>query len=89
MLPRSLPVLHAFFAVRYFVPYITQKAKPAFPPALARPCCQGRRFFLPSSVEQLRMKSGKTMMALCVMAGHSRFLQKRKGQVHSDSSVKI
>jgi hypothetical protein len=24
-LPRSLPVLHAFFAVRYFVPHITQK----------------------------------------------------------------
>jgi hypothetical protein len=25
MLPRSLPVLHAFFAARYFVPHITQK----------------------------------------------------------------
>ena len=41
MLPRSLPVLHAFFAVRYFVPHSTQKAKPAFPPPLARTCCQG------------------------------------------------
>jgi hypothetical protein len=40
MLPRSLPVLYAFFAVRYFVPHSTQKAKPAFPPALARSCCQ-------------------------------------------------
>jgi hypothetical protein len=39
-----LPVLHTFFAVRYFVPHITQKAKPAFPPALARTCCQGLRF---------------------------------------------
>jgi hypothetical protein len=45
MLPRSLPVLYAFFAARYFVPHITQKAKPAFPPALARTCCQGRRSF--------------------------------------------
>ena len=32
MLPPALPVLHAFFAVRYFVSHITQKAKPAFPP---------------------------------------------------------
>jgi hypothetical protein len=45
MLPRSLPVLHAFFAVRYFVPHITQKAKPTFPPALARPCCQAHTLF--------------------------------------------
>jgi hypothetical protein len=36
-------------------------------------------YFPPPSVEQLRMKAGKTMVALCVMAGHSRFLQKRKG----------
>jgi hypothetical protein len=43
--------------------------------------------FLPS-VEQLRVKSGKTMVGLSV-AGHSRFLQKRKGQVCSDSGVKI
>jgi len=34
---------------------------------------------LPSSVEQLRAKSGKTMVALCVVAGHRKFLQ-RKGQ---------
>nr|MBB6141892.1 hypothetical protein [Mucilaginibacter sp. X5P1] len=34
------------------------------------------------------MKSGKTMVALCVV-GHSRFLQQRKGQVRSDSRVKI
>ncbi|WP_157682255.1 hypothetical protein [Mucilaginibacter mallensis] len=75
-----------------FVPHITQKAKPAFPPALARPCCQGPRFFyhgsfkalsfgegwarlLSLSVEQLRMKSGKTIVALC-MAGHRKFLQR-------------
>ena len=32
MLPRALPVLYAFFAVRHFVPHITQKAKPSFPP---------------------------------------------------------
>jgi hypothetical protein len=44
MLPRSLPVLYAFFAVRYFVSHITQKAKPSFPPALARTCCQGHAF---------------------------------------------
>jgi hypothetical protein len=89
MLPRSLPVLHAFFAVRYFVPHITQKAKPAFPPALACTCCQGLRFFEASSqsVEQLRMKSGKTMMALCVMAEHSGFLLKRRVRA-SDSGVK-
>jgi hypothetical protein len=44
MLPRSLLVLYAFFAVQHFVLHITQKAKPAFPPALARTCCQGLRF---------------------------------------------
>jgi hypothetical protein len=32
MLPRSLPVLYAFFAVRYLVSHIIQKAKPGFPP---------------------------------------------------------
>ena len=31
------------------------------------------------SVEQLRMKSGKAMVALSAKAGHSRFLQKGKG----------
>nr|MBB6140254.1 hypothetical protein [Mucilaginibacter sp. X5P1] len=44
---------------------------------------------LPPSVEQLRAKSGKTMVALRVMAGHSRFLQKGKGEARSDSRVKI
>jgi len=36
-------------------------------------------FSLFPSVEQLRAKVGKTMVALSAMAGHSRFLQKRKG----------
>jgi hypothetical protein len=36
-----------------------------------------RTYFSPPSVEQLRMKAGKTMVALCVMAGHSGFLLKR------------
>jgi hypothetical protein len=44
--------------------------------------------FSSPSVEQLRVKSGKTMVALSV-AGHSRFLQKREGRVCSDSRVKI
>jgi hypothetical protein len=77
-----------------FVPHITQKAKPSFPP-LRWPALVVRAYalfnsgsfkvlyinkvFLSPSVEQLRMKAGKTMVALNAMAGHSRFLQKRKG----------
>jgi hypothetical protein len=34
---------------------------------------------LPPSVEQLRVKTGKTMLALCVMAGIAGLLQKRTG----------
>jgi len=61
--------------------HITQKAKPAFPP-LRWPALvvRSHAFSFFPSVEQLRMKSGKTMAALCAMAGHSRFLQKGKGQ---------
>ena len=33
-----------------FVPHITQKAKPAFPPSLARPCCQLPVLFILFSV---------------------------------------
>ncbi|SDT41505.1 hypothetical protein SAMN05216490_3397 [Mucilaginibacter mallensis] len=91
MLLRSLPVLHAFFAVRHIRAFTSHKKLNrhsrlyAGPPLLSGPMLF-LFFFL--SVEQLRAKSGKTMVALCV-AGHSRFLLKRKGQVSSDSRVKI
>jgi hypothetical protein len=49
-------------------------------------CCKDLSF---PSVERLRAKAGKTMVATSVMAGHSRFLQKGKGNVRSDSRVKI
>jgi len=92
MLPPALPVLHAFFAVAVLRTFTSPKKLNrhsrhyAGPPLLSGPAL----FLFPSlSVEQLRLKSGKTMVALSVMAGHSRFLQKGKGQVRSDSRVKI
>jgi hypothetical protein len=38
--------------------------------------------FIFLSVEQLRAKSGKTMVALSVMAGHRKFLQRMGQWVH-------
>ena len=90
MLPRSLPVLHAFFAVSVLCTFTAHKklnrhSRLHWPALVVR---ADAFFSLPPSVEQLRAKSGKTMVALSV-AGHSRFLQQGKGQVRSDSRVKI
>jgi hypothetical protein len=41
------------------------------------------------SVEELRAKAGKTMVALCVMAGHSKFLQKRGKRASEARGKKI
>jgi len=90
MLLRSLPVLHAFFAVPALRTFTLHK-KPnrhsrhyAGPPLLSGPTLFDyetlRLFFLFPSVEELQVKSGKTMVAFSAMAGHSRFLQQGKGK---------